>query len=150
MVQILHTITLRGGAQVELLATPALFDIARKKGMTIEADADNMAEVFSAYTKLVYIAAINAWEVRRYDDAAMGDFPYRLMDFVEWSSGNAEEFVNVINFTLSALTGKDLKDYATEQAKGSEIEKETANTGGEEVKKKSASTWITRLLRRSL
>jgi hypothetical protein len=149
MVQILHTITLKGGARVELLATPALFDIARKRGMTIEADADNMAEVFSAYTKLVYIAAINAWEVRRYDDAAMGDFPYRLMDFVEWSSGNAEEFVNVINFTLSALTGKDLKDYATEQAKGSEIEKETANTGGEEVKKKSASGWITRLLGRS-
>lgn len=146
MVQILHTIKLRGGAQVELLATPALFDIARKKGMTIEADADNMAEVFSAYTKLVYIAAINAWEVRRYDDASMGDFPYRLMDFVEWSSGNAEEFVNVISFILSALTGKDLKEYATEKAKGSENEKETANTGGEEVKKKSASGWITRLL----
>lgn len=146
MVQILHTIKLRGGAQVELLATPALFDIARKKGMTIEADADNMAEVFSAYTKLVYIAAINAWEVRRYDDASMGDFPYRLMDFVEWSSGNAEEFVNVISFILSALTGKDLKEYAAEQAKGSENEKETANTGGEEVKKKSASGWITRLL----
>lgn len=150
MVQILHTITLKGGARVELLATPALFDIARKRGMAIEADADNAAEVFSAYAKLVYIAAINAWEVRRYDDASMGDFPYRLMDFVEWSSHDAEEFVNVINFILSALTGKELKDYATEQAKGSEIEKETANTGSEEVKKKSASGWITRLLGRSL
>lgn len=149
MVQILHTITLKGGAHVELLATPALFDIARKRGMAIEADADNAAEVFSAYTKLVYIAAINAWEVRRYDDAGMGDFPYKFMDFVEWSNGNAEEFVNVINFILSALTGKELKEYAAEQAKGSEIEKETANTGGEEVKKKSASGWITRLLGRS-
>lgn len=148
MVQVLHTIILKGGV-VELLATPALFDIARKRGMAIEADADNAAEVFSAYTKLIYLAAINAWEVRRYDDAAMGDFPYRLMDFVEWTSANADEFVNVINFALSALTGRELKDYATEQAKGSENESKSANQADEEVKKKSASGWITRLLRRS-
>ena len=149
MTQVLYRIELKGGAQVELLATPALFDIARKRGMTIEADADNAAEVFSAYTKLIYLAAINAWDVRRYDDAAMGDFPYRLMDFVEWSSSNAEEFVKVVNFVLFALTGKDLKDYATEQAKGSENEKKAANRADEEVKKKSISTWIMRLFGRS-
>ena len=149
MTQVLYRIELKGGAQVELLATPALFDIARKRGMTIEADADNAAEVFSAYTKLIYLAAINAWDVRRYDDAAMGDFPYRLMDFVEWSSSNAEEFVKVVNFVLFALTGKDLKDYATEQAKGSENEKKAANQADEEVKKKSISTWIMRLFGRS-
>ena len=149
MTQVLYRIELKGGAQVELLATPALFDIARKRGMAIEADADNAAEVFSAYTKLIYLAAINAWDVRRYDDAAMGDFPYRLMDFVEWSSSNAEEFVKVVNFVLFALTGKDLKDYATEQAKGSENEKKAANQADEEVKKKSISTWIMRLFGRS-
>ena len=148
MTQVLYQIEMKGGV-VELLATPALFDIARKRGMAIEADADNAAEVFSAYTKIIYLAAINAWDVRRYDDAAMGDFPYRLMDFVEWSSVNSEEFVKVVNFVLSALTGKDLKDYATEQAKGSENESKTANTGGEEVKKKSVLTWIMRLFGRS-
>lgn len=148
MTQVLYQIELKGGV-VELLATPALFDIARKRGMAIEADADNAAEVFSAYTKLIYLAAINAWDVRRYDDAAMGDFPYRLMDFVEWSSSNAEEFVKVVNFVLFALTGKDLKDYATEQAKGSENEKKAANQTDGEVKKKSISTWIMRLLGRS-
>jgi hypothetical protein len=149
MTQVLYRIELKGGAQVELLATPALFDIARKRGMAIEADADNAAEVFSAYTKLIYLAAINAWDVRRYDDAAMGDFPYRLMDFVEWGSVNSDEFVKVVNFVLSALTGKDLKDYATEQAKGSENEKKAANQADEEVKKKSILTWIMRLFGRS-
>lgn len=149
MTQVLYQIELKGGAQVELLATPALFDIARKRGMAIEADADNAAEVFSAYTKLIYLAAINAWDVRRYDDAAMGDFPYRLMDFVEWASTDAEEFVGVVNFVLSALTGKGLKDYATEQAKGSENEKKAANQADEGVKKKSILKWIMHLFGRS-
>ena len=148
MVQVLHTIRFKGGAQVELLATPALFDIAKKKGMTIEADADNVTEVYSAYTKMIYLAALNAWEVRRFDDPAMGEFKYKLMDFVEWAGNDADAFVKAINFVLSALTRKDLKDYATEQAKGSETGGEPHNTKDEEVKKKSTSGWITRLLRR--
>lgn len=151
MVQVLDMITLKGGAKVEILATPALFDIARKKGMTIEADASNTNEVFSAYTKLVYLGVLNAWDVRRYDDASMGDCPHRLMDVVEWASTNPDAFVKTINFILSALTGKDLKDYATEEAKDPETADKSANMEGEneDVKKKSASGWITRLFRRS-
>lgn len=150
MVQVLHIIKLKGGAQVELLATPALFAIAKKKGLAIEANAADQADVLTAYTKLIYLAALNAWDVRRYDDPSMGEFKYKLMDFVEWASGNADEFVKAINFVLSALTGKELKDYATEGAKPSEnVEKPEKETDGEEVKKKSSSTWITRLFRRS-
>ena len=139
------------GGVVEVLATPALFGIAQRKGMTIEADSENVTEVYSAYTKLIYLAALNAWEVRRYDNPQMGECAYRLMDFVEWASNDAEGFVNAINFVLSALTHKELKDYATEGAKPSENEKETPNATdeGEDVKKKSASGWIMRLLRRS-
>jgi len=151
MVQVLHTITLKGGEKVEILATPSLFDIARKKGMTIEADASNADEVYSAYTKLTYLAVLNAWEVRRYDDPSMGECSYKLMDIVEWASMNPEAFMKAIDFILSALTGKDLKDYATEGAKPSENAKETASAKDEggSVKKKSASGWITRLFRRS-
>ena len=144
-------IRMKGGAQVELLATPALFAIAKRRGMTIEADAENTADVFNAYTKLIYLAALNAWEVRRYDNPAMGECEYKLMDFVEWVSGNGEEFVKVISFVLTALTGKELKDYAAEGAKASETAEKTATAeDGEAVKKKSRSGWITRLLRRFL
>lgn len=151
MVQVLHMIRLKGGEQVELLATPALFAVAKRKGMTIEADADNAAEVFSAYTKLIYLAALNAWEVRRYDSPEMGECTYRLMDFVEWASNDTDAFVKAVNFVLCALTGKELKDYAGEGAKPSENAEKTANgtEAGEAVKKKSASRWITRLFRRS-
>jgi len=150
MVQVLHTIKMKGGV-VELLATPALFGIAQRKGMTIEADSDNASEIYSAYTKLIYLAALNAWEVRRYDSPEMGECEYKLMDFVEWASNDAEGFVNAINFVLSALTHKELKDYATEGAKASENAEETPNPQGEgeSVKKKSTSGWIMRLLRRS-
>jgi hypothetical protein len=150
MVQVLHMITLKGGEQVELLATPALFAIAKRRGWTIEADADNAAEVFSAYTKLIYLAALNAWEVRRYDSPEMGECSYRLMDFVEWASSDTDAFVKAVNFVLSALTGKELKDYATEGAKPSQTAEKTANeSDDEDVKKKSKSRWITRLFRRS-
>lgn len=142
MIQVLHMIKLKGGEQVELLATPALFAIAKRRGMTIEADADNAADVFSAYTKLIYLAALNAWEVRRYDAPQMGDCHYRLMDFVEWASGDAEAFVKAVNFILVALTGKELKDYNTGEEKAPENEEK-------DVKKKSTSSWTTRLLRRS-
>lgn len=152
MVQVLQTIKLKGGAEVELLATPALFDIAKKRGMTIEADADNMMEVYSAYTKMVYLAALNAWDVRRYDRPTMGECPYTLMDFVEWSSSNTDDFVNAINFVLCALTGKDLKDYAPATAKVAENAEKQPNgkDDGAEVKKKSTSSWITRLFGRFL
>lgn len=143
-------IRMKGGAQVELLATPSLFAIAKRKGLAIEANTQDGADVLTAYTKLIYLAALNAWEVRRYDAPEMGECKYKLMDFVEWASGNADEFVKAINFVLSALTGKELKDYATEGAKPSEMtEKPAKETDGEEVKKKSSSTWITRLFRRS-
>ena len=148
MMQVLHTIEMEGGV-VELLATPALFAIAARKGMTIEADATNASEVYSAYTKLLYLAAMNAWEVRKYDNPAMGDFPYQYMDFVVWANANPKEFGEAMNFALCALTGKNLKDYATEAAKGSENAQKCANEEGEgeDVKKKSASGWITRLWR---
>lgn len=143
-------IRMKGGAQVELLATPSLFAIAKRKGLAIEANTQDGADVLSAYTKLIYLAALNAWEVRRYDAPEMGECQLKLMDFVEWASGNADEFLKAVNFVLSALTGKELKDYATEGAKPSETaEKPAKETDGEEVKKKSSSTWITRLFRRS-
>lgn len=147
MVQVLHCITMKGGAQVELLATPALFDIARRRGMTIEADADNVAAMCSAYSKLIYLAALNAWEVRRYDNPKLGECPYTLMDFMEWSSSDVDSFVKAVNFMLYALTRKELKDYAAGEAKDPETAEKTANDA--DVKKKSKSTWITRLFRRS-
>lgn len=133
---------MKGGEQVELLATPALFAIARRKGMTIEAEADNLPEVMLAYTKLIYLSALNAWEVRRFDNPSMGECTLQFMDFVQWAHTDKDAFTKAINFVLAALTNKELKDYATEGEKEAEKAEET-------LKKKSRSGWITRLFNRS-
>ena len=138
--QVLHTIRMKGGEQVELLATPALFAIAKRKGMTIEADADNLPDVMLAYTKLIYLSALNAWEVRRFDNPSMGECDLQLMDFVKWAHADRDAFTKAINFVLAALTNKELKDYANEGEKVAEKAEET-------LKKKSRFGWITRLFR---
>ena len=147
MVQVLDMIRLKGGEQVELLATPALFAIAKRKGWKIEADATSAADVYAAYSKLIYLAALNAWEVRRYDAPEIGDFKHTLMDITEWCSEDPVRFAKTINFLLCALTNKDLKEHTPETEKTPEkSEKEAAD---EDIKKKCRSTWITRLFRRS-
>ena len=142
-------IRMKGGAQVELLATPALFSIAKRKGWKIEADATSAAEVYSAYSKLIYLAALNAWEVRRYDNPELGEFKYSLMDFTEWTAEDPVRFAKTINFLLCALTNKDMRECATEGEKTAENAEKAAKKGEEDVKKKSCLTWITRLFRHS-
>ena len=142
MMQVLHTITMKGGEQVELLATPALFAIAKRRGITIEADASNLPEVMEAYMKMIYLAALNAWEVRRFDNPSMGECKLQFMDFVEWANTDKESFIKAVNFVLCALTNKELKDYTTEG-------ENEAEKGEETIKKKSSFGWITSLFRRS-
>lgn len=142
MMQVLHTITMKGGEQVELLATPALFGVAKRKGVTIDADADNLPDVMLAYTKMIYLAALNAWEVRRFDNPDLGECHLKLMDFVEWANADKDAFVKAIDFVLSALTNKPLRDYA-------DRDENDAEKGEEPLKKKSSFRWITRLFRHS-
>ena len=149
MVQVLEIIKMKGGAQVELLATPALFSIAKRKGWKIEAEATEVADVYAAYSKLICLAAMNAWEVRRYDNPEIGEFKYTLMDFTEWCAEDPARFAKTVNFIVCALLNKDLKDYTTEAGKTPETTVKAADKEGEDVKKKCRSTWITRLFKRS-
>ena len=139
-----------------MLFTPHLYSYRGTAGATLDLPSDDAPEddrlraTLSLYADVFYFAALNAWEVRRYDSPEMGECSYRLMDFVEWASNDGDAFVKAVNFVLSALTGKELKDYAAEGAKPSETAEKTANeSGDEDVKKKSKSRWITRLFRRS-
>lgn len=119
------TVEIAEGVKVELLFTPSMYAIARRRGMRIEADRDDPAQVMMAYTELMYLAALNAHEVRLYDDPSLGEFPYRLIDFVEWSAVNPDEFSRVLDLALRCVLGKGIDDLKKEEAaKGEDPEPE--------------------------
>lgn len=115
MVRPRKTIELKDGVKVELLFTPSMYAIARRRGMRIEADASDAASVMKAYTELMYLAALNAHEVMRFDDPSLGEFPYRLIDFVEWSAVRQEEFLSALDVAVQNVLGKSLDELKGEK-----------------------------------
>ena len=115
MVRPRTTIELKDGVKVELLFTPSMYAVARRRGMKIEADASDAAAVMKAYTELMYIAALNAHEVMRFDDPSLGEFPHRLIDFVEWSAVRQEEFVSALDVAVQNVLGKSLDELKQEK-----------------------------------
>lgn len=121
MVRPLQVIDVKG-RRVELLFTPSLYGIAQKRqiSLTIE-DIENYSEVLDVYCKVIYLAAINAWEVRAFDNPDLGEFDLSLMDFILWSTDSPKEFGRMIKSLVECLTGKPFG---------------TAAENAEEVKKK--------------
>lgn len=116
MMRCRHVIELKEGVEVELLFTPSMYAVARRRGLRIEVeDPSDSAAVMMAYTQLMYVAALNAHEVRLYDEPGLGEFPYRLIDFVEWSASNQEEFMETMDIALQCVIGKGLKELKDEK-----------------------------------
>ena len=89
-----------------MLVTPALYGVAKRKKIDLQADLDAQ-DVFGLYTKVMYCAAICAWEVAGVDEYR-GEFPYKYVDFYTWAAAHPEEFNEKIAFIVRALTGKEL------------------------------------------
>lgn len=137
------TIQLKEGVTVKLLLTPALYGVARERGIDFTTPptegADKQARTLDQYAKIAYCAAILAWEVDAVDDPGKGDFPYTFADFHLWSYDRPKEFGKTIDAILLALTGKHVRDYVKE---GASVEKKKTRKG-------SPFRWITTKLKRS-
>ena len=138
MRQLRKTITLGDGADVDLLFTPHLYSYKERTGVTLEYSDKDRIELLAVYADLMYLAALNAWELE--GKGTVEDFPKTRADFHEWGTAEPEAFAATMSFTVEALTGKPLKEYAKEE--------ERENPGEEDGKKKPLA-WITRLWRRS-
>ena len=111
-------IELREGVKVAVLVTPALYRVAKQRGVDLSEDGEGGTEdVFTAYTKMLYCAAINAWEVDSVDSEGMGPFPYKYADFVEYMASKPGRLNEAVNFIYEALTGKTLKEGVAEELK---------------------------------
>jgi len=110
-------IELEQGVTAELLVTPALYGVASRRGMDLRPVSNEPADIISSYIRLVFCAAVNAWEVRAMDEPTIGEFPYTFSQFNDWAWGNQPEFGRVMNFAYTALTGKTIREGAQEEVK---------------------------------
>lgn len=132
MNRVSKTITING-VEVTMLFTPRLFVMAEEKNIKMVIDTANVMQTMAAYADMCYCAALNHWTM----DNDLEDFRLKRSDFHEWSACNQEEFGRTMIMAAEAITGKTMKELAAEQ-----------KALGEEVKKKSKSFVIIRLLRR--
>ena len=119
------SIELKDGVAVEILVTPALYSVARRRGIDLVADA-NAGDVYGSYVKMLYCAAISAWDVAAVDDPKRGDFPYTFADFYEWAWADTERLARIVAFIYEALTGKRIEDIGKEAA---EVKKNESRRG---------------------
>ncbi len=99
------------GRRVEVLFTPSLYGVANRKGVKVfVADTNDSTQVMEAYIKVIYLAAINAREVRRFDDPNLEELDLTLMDFYEWASADQAAFVEMMKIAIEAFTGKNCDD----------------------------------------
>lgn len=135
MIRVSKTITING-VEVTMLFTPRLFVMAENKGIKITVDVVDVWQTLAAYADLCYCAALNHWSM----DNDIDDFQLKREDFHVWSAANHEEFGKVMVMASEAITGKTMKEQIEENKKITEA--------GGEVKKKSKSFSIIKLLRR--
>lgn len=141
MVPVKATIELTEGMTVKLLFTPRLYIFKGVQGVTFQGELSELPEIYAMYSDILYAAALNHWTLDS-EDNTVENAPFRRMDFHEFSSANPKAFAKAVDAALYALTGKGLKEHA---AAGKAPEEKKDN----EVKKKTISGWIMRLLRRS-
>ena len=122
MIKSRFEIELKRGESVEMLFTLALYGIAKRRGISLNLPAEAGAdERITYFIKRMYCAAILAWEYEAIDNPKLGEFPYKFMDFAEWSGNNPVQFASIIKKASSALAGEDFgeedKDPNTEDVK---------------------------------
>lgn len=145
MVPVRKTVRIDEGVPVDLLVTPHMVVYEREAGTEPIKEDANPAEIMTRYADLMYLAALNAWELDGH--GTMADFPRKRGDFHAFMQSDRKGFGEAMTFLVSALTGKSvrqLEDEERERRKKSEGEKPQGEA--EPVKKKC---FLCRIMSRS-
>lgn len=150
MVPVRGTFEIAEGVKVEMLVTPRISlyqhripDLPEMSG----GEEMEKAVLMERYADLMYIAALNAWEI---DGKGLAeDFPHKRGDFHGWMVSDPDGFGKAVAFLVCALLGKTAQQLAEESRK-----KKDSPEGGkqqemdkETVKKKGC--WLSRIMGRS-
>lgn len=145
MVSVRKSVEIGEGVRVDLLVTPHMAVYEKEAGTVQVTEDATPAEVMTRYADLMYLAAINAWELDGH--GTMEDFPHKRGDFHAFMQADRKGFAKTVSFLVSALTGKSVAELEAEEKerrKAGEAEKPQGD--GEPVKKKC---WLCRIMSRS-
>jgi hypothetical protein len=143
----IFNIELRKGVKVAMLFTPRLYLYKGREGVTFEYERGNEISLHSFYADIMFAAALNHWDLTHTADE---ECDYKRIEFHQYAVSNPKEFGKALLFAIQALSGKNLKEIASEAGKSQETQgNEQSGQGAEEVKKKNLRGWITKILRLS-
>ena len=125
------------GEKRAVLFTPSLYTICKERNWTIEVDSNSdILQIRAAYCKLIYAAAVNYYQIKKFDDPNLKDFDLTLVDIEIWATLHPKECTQMILDGFYCLQGETIEQAAKKVQKS------------EEVKKKSALSGITNRLKR--
>ena len=142
----IYNIELRKGVKVAMLFTPRLYLYKGREGVTFEYERGNDISLHSFYADIMFAAALNHWDLTHSADE---ECDYKRIEFHQYAVSNPREFGKALLFAIQTLSGKSLKEIASEAGKSQETQgkgQESQDVTG--LKKKSLRGWITKLLRR--
>lgn len=146
MVPVRGTFEIAEGVKVEMLVTPRI-SIYQKGlaplSMEGSGKAADMVLLMERYADLMYMSALNAWEL---DGKGLAeDFPHTRGDFHGWMQTDPKGFTKAVAFLVSALTGKTAQQLA-EEAK---MKKDSPDGEKEPEAVKKKRCWLSRIMGRS-
>lgn len=107
-----------GGVTVNLLVTPAVYGIARRKGLDLSISKESsMPEVMDTYCRMAYCAAVLANEIERVDDPEIPVLVVKFSDVEEWRAQHPDEFMELVQFMYSALSQRPYSELVLETIK---------------------------------
>ena len=139
MRQIRTEIEIKQGVKVGMLFTPRLYMFKGRSGVDFIAESESIGSMYALYADIMYCAALNLWTL---EGKAEEEANFTRADFHEWMVLEPQAFGKAFSFAFAALTGKELKEFISEQEKAQE---EPVN-GQEEVKKKTIP-FLTKILK---
>ena len=139
MRQVRTEIEIKQGVKVGMLFTPRLYMFKGRSGIDFIADSEEAGTMYALYADIMYCAALNLWTLEGKNEE---DVPFTRADFHEWMVLEPKAFGNALSFAFTAMTGKELKEFISEQEKAQESPANAQN----EVKKKTIP-FLTKILR---
>lgn len=138
MRQVRTEVEIKQGVKVGMLFTPRLYMFKGRSGIDFIADTDEVGAIYALYADIMYCAALNLWTLEGKNEESA---TFTRADFHEWMAIEPQAFGKALSFAFSAMTGKELNTFISEQEKAQESQGNAQN----EVKKKTIP-FLTKIL----